>query len=162
MILAQRSSLNSSSPSCSSSFLFDLHSVYHTTYHILLFIQGLSSVRIQTHPVNYILIISSTRLIHCPLPCFCSKALTHTMYMFISSRSTCTAFRFWEQNLQTGDTMNPRSLLLQSGPQGSPINSMSSTLPTAHCSLQTCSMTLPPRPPSGLPPLITCDPSEVL
>ena len=108
LILAQKSSLNSSSPSCSSSFLFDLHSAYHTTYHILLFIQGLSSVRIQTHPVNHILIISSTRLIHCPLPRFCSKALPHTMYMFISSRLYLHCFQIlgtkpanWRHNEST-------------------------------------------------------------
>lgn len=144
LILSQRSRLNSSSPSRPSSFSSFLISTAFITYHILLLIQG---------PVNHILIISSTRLTHCPLPCFCSKALMHTMSMFISPHLYLRCFQILETkpaNLRHGE---PTFSWFCQALKAAPLTPCLLLCPTVHCSLQTCSMTLPPPVLlSGLPP----------
>ena len=107
----------------------------------------------QTHPVNHILIISSTRMTHCPLPCFCGKALMHTMSMFICPHLYLRCFQILETKPANSRYGEPMFSWFCQALKAAPLTPCLLLCPTVHCSLQTCSMTLsPPMLLSGLPP----------
>lgn len=77
----------------------------------LLFIRGLSPVRMQTHPVGHIFSISSIPWISCPLPCLPSNALCHSkIRVQLSTPLTCGLLTdAGIKTPQTEDTSHPRS-----------------------------------------------------